>query len=437
MDKELKNRAYDFLIIGGGPAGTGLLLKAMEDGASSKLFENRIAVIERTNNLIKGNITQFNINSDTLSDVFLECLQGNNTFTDLAELKNEVDLIKTYKGKSIPLVMLDSYYTKLGILLKQSLESSGKCDFILNSNVMKAIQKRDNTYDVFIEGRSNPITAKKVLVATGGVPQNTIDRNTLFAKAVPLHAHQKKCIHSDTFLKNGLPDHFKEALLKNPKIVILGGSHSAFSAAHSFLHSFNLPGFAIDTIKIWSHSSPKIYFNTKEEARDNSYFDYTDADICPVTKRLYRLAGLRMDGRQLYMQMLGLGKLKKEDRVKLIVYKNQKSELEEDLDNAAVIVLAFGYRFNLFPFYNKYGKQIKFKGELNQHWVNERCELLDENGIVVPNAFASGLATGFIPKGKLGGEPSFEGQTNGIWYYQNAIADLIINNISEHTPNLS
>nr|MBP9069916.1 hypothetical protein [Bacteroidia bacterium] len=72
---------------------------------------------------------------------------------------------------------------------------------------------------------------------------------------------------------------------------------------------------------------------------------------------------------------------------------------------------------------------ILFKGEKTGHWVNDNCELLDEDGSVISNVYATGLATGFIPSGELGGEPSFQGQTNGIWYYQNAIADRIISRL--------
>ena len=49
-----------------------------------------------------------------------------------------------------------------------------------------------------------------------------------------------------------------------------------------------------------------------------------------------------------------------------------------------------------------------------------------EDGHHLNNAYAIGLATGFIPSGALGGEKSFQGQTNGLWYYQNLIAQIIL-----------
>lgn len=334
--------------------------------------------------------------------------------------------------------MLDSYYNKLGNLLMESLESNKKCDFIMNSCVNKVVQKENGTYEVFISGQEKAITTKQIVITTGGIPQPIVNENAVFAKNISLLQFQNKSIHSDNILKSGVPDNFKNELTKKPKVVILGGSHSSFSVAHFLLHANDSWNFSTDDIKIWCNTLPKVYFNTKEEAIVNSYSDFTDNDFCPITKKLYRLAGLRMDGRDLYMQILGLGGVKKETRVKLQVYTNQENEITEDLRNATLIILAYGYKLNIFPFYNKEGERLKFKGEDTNHWVNENCELLNENGDVISNVFASGLATGFIPNGDLGGEPSFGGQTNGIWYYQNAIADLIINNLEcEHSTNMS
>ena len=83
----------------------------------------------------------------------------------------------------------------------------------------------------------------------------------------------------------------------------------------------------------------------------------------------------------------------------------------------------------MIPLFDDSGNQLRFIGEETGHWVNNNCEILDIEKNVVPGIFASGLASGFIPTGDLGGEPTFEGQTNGIWYYQNALADLILKNL--------
>jgi hypothetical protein len=43
--------------------------------------------------------------------------------------------------------------------------------------------------------------------------------------------------------------------------------------------------------------------------------------------------------------------------------------------------------------------------------------------------YAIGLGSGFIPTDSLGGEKSFKGHTNGIWYYQNIIGGIILKQV--------
>ena len=421
---------YDTVIIGGGPAGTGLLLKAVKDGANSQLFHRRIALIEKSDHLIKGVLTDYKINSDTLSDVFLECLEGETgKFLNFDGLKEEIEAIQKFKGQPIPLNDIESYYNKLGNLLYESLSKMSFCDFFMNSEVAKVAMNEDGTYQVYLSGDKPVLQARQVVVATGGIPNENSNNALFFAGNVPLTQFATKSIHSDYLMKHGIPVKQKTELLKNPKVVILGGSHGGFSAAHIILNSIDKYGFSPGDIKIWSTSLPKIYYSSREEAIESGYTDFTEHDICPVTGRVYRLAGLRMDGRQLYMRMLGLNGCPVEDRVRLNIFGHQTNEIENDLTEAGLVILAFGYRFNMLPLYNKNQRLVKFAGETTDHWVNDHCEMLDDAGAVIPGLFAMGLATGFIPSGKLGGEPSFTGQTNGIWYYQNILAEQIINHL--------
>lgn len=426
--KETNGIYYDLLIIGGGPAGTGLLLKALKDGMRNNLFDRRVALVEQSSQLVAGNIIQYRVNSDTLSDVFLECLEGaTGDFIDIGALNDEIEFVKMHQGKSIPLTQLDAYFTKLGNLLRVALESAGKCKFFMNTTVNKVVQHEDGTYSVHLLGKQNPIATRQIVLATGGVPKLLL--NETFANIISLHCYQDKIIHSDKILKSGLDDDMSSKLKQQRKVVILGGSHSAFSVAHHLLNGVEDMPFNKGDIQIWSTSSPRIYFNTKEDAIASGYDDFGDEDFCPVTGKLYRLAGLRMDGRELYMQMLGLGQSTTEGRVAHHVFVDQKTELENELKAASIIVLAYGYQWNMVPFFDAGGKEIHLWGIKTNCWVNDNCELLEENGRVIPNVFATGMATGFLPKGALGGEPSFEGQTNGIWYYQNAIAELIMRNM--------
>ena len=51
--------------------------------------------------------------------------------------------------------------------------------------------------------------------------------------------------------------------------------------------------------------------------------------------------------------------------------------------------------------------------------------VMDAGGNPLPHLFAIGLAAGFVPYGKLGGEKSFRGQANGLWLWQNDVGAMI------------
>jgi hypothetical protein len=53
---------------------------------------------------------------------------------------------------------------------------------------------------------------------------------------------------------------------------------------------------------------------------------------------------------------------------------------------------------------------------------------------VVPGAYGIGLAAGFVPWGALGGEPSFRGNANGLWLWQNNVGQMIVDAVLPAEP---
>jgi hypothetical protein len=53
--------------------------------------------------------------------------------------------------------------------------------------------------------------------------------------------------------------------------------------------------------------------------------------------------------------------------------------------------------------------------------VDDSCRLMTADGAPLGRVFSLGLASGFVPSGEMGGEPSFRGHTNGVWLYQHHI----------------
>ena len=63
--------------------------------------------------------------------------------------------------------------------------------------------------------------------------------------------------------------------------------------------------------------------------------------------------------------------------------------------------------------------------------VGRDARLLLADGGAIPNIFGIGLGADYRPWGHMGGEPSFEGQTNGLWLYQNYIGAVVHQGVRE------
>jgi NADH dehydrogenase FAD-containing subunit len=262
---------FDTVIIGGGPAGTGLLLKALKDGAENKFMQQqRIALFEKSSHLIKGNLTNYKVNSDTFSDVFLECLDGEMSQSiELETLKKEVEYIRNFKGKAIPLEELNHFFEKLGALLEQKLNQDPRFGLFMNTTVTRVVKLNTGSFKVFYN--DNWIETKKIVLAAGAAPVSI--SGSSFAGKILLDPFLNKSIHSDDLIRGRIPTVLKSKLPARPKVVILGGSHSAFSAAHFLLNNSQV-NFDESSIKIWCKTKPKIYFPDTADALMHGYFDF-------------------------------------------------------------------------------------------------------------------------------------------------------------------
>lgn len=420
IKNELSTSFFDTVVVGGGPAGTGIFMKSIKDGNLEQLLSKGICLIEASDHLVVGNLPNYKVNSDTFSNVFLECLEGEAAKSfDSRELKEGIKIFENYQDTSIPLAKTDLLLKQLGVQLKSLINKHDSSKTIMNSKVVEVKQNEDDTFRI-TTSNNEVLQAKNIIIASGGNPRSN-SRSTI-------NGYANKWVHSDLVIK-GNANQSMNTLQPGDKIVIIGGSHSAFSVAHYLLNDHESLISEKQPIEIWAKEVPKVYFPTPEEAINHNYHAYTEEDVCLKTNRVFRLAGLRMDGRQLYMDMLGLGNRPKEKRVQLKLIQESNEIPNQILNDATLIVDATGYTFNMPKFYDKSNQLISFKGEVTLHWVDQQCRLLVNDGTPINNAYAIGLATGFIPSGDLGGESSFYGQTNGLWYYQNLIADIILNQL--------
>jgi hypothetical protein len=105
-------------------------------------------------------------------------------------------------------------------------------------------------------------------------------------------------------------------------------------------------------------------------------------------------------------------------------------ELAARVRRATVVVAATGYRPRLPPV-TADGFPVPLRGASGGPSVDDACRIVTARGAPLPRVFSLGLASGFVPSGEMGGEPSFRGHTNGVWLYQHHIGRRVHRGIRE------
>jgi hypothetical protein len=91
-----------------------------------------------------------------------------------------------------------------------------------------------------------------------------------------------------------------------------------------------------------------------------------------------------------------------------------------------LVVLAIGFSANTVPYFRG-TERVPLLAERGDRarLVDQESRVLDAEGHALPNAWGIGMGSGYVPRG----EPSFRGQTNGLWLYQNDTGAVIVDAI--------
>lgn len=214
--------------------------------------------------------------------------------------------------------------------------------------------------------------------------------------------YAERVVRTEQVLTAGGPDLLGDMLTAagHHRVVIVGGSHSAFSAAWVLLNQVG-GEFGPGDITILHRRPPRIFYPTAEDAHAEGYTEFGPDDLCPLTQRVYRLAGLRWDSRDL-LRGIRSGA---EERVRLVPLDPAVDDgVTTLLKEAAVIIPAFGYRPVTVPVFDEDGRPVPLHGTGpgTPPLVDTRCRVLDADGEPVPGLFGIGLASGFMLDGPLG-----------------------------------
>jgi hypothetical protein len=422
---------HNATFIGGGPAGLAPLVWAARTGTLPQLADKGLVIIERGPTIGAGTLGHHAIGSDTLAETFLECLD-NSRDDRLGALRSHptATAVAAYRGGSIPLPVAASFLAALGDVMADILGAAG-ASIHTSTDAVASRRLADGRWctDLRTPGGTTQVISNNLVLATGG--QQTYEplhRKPVAGQPLLPRFADKLMLSGQALAHGGVAEIVRRLSGKtSPKVVIVGGSHSALATANVLLNRCDEVGFGPQAITLMHRQPLRVFYPSAEAAIADGYTDFNTNDICPVSNRLFRLAGFRLDARDLVMRALEIGGRTPEPRLQLLQLKGPTSEVEAQtiLQQADLIIAALGYKPNALPLFEDTGAAIPL-AEAPAPLVDRRCRVIGTNGEQIPGVFGIGLAAGFVPSGPLGGEPSFRGQTNGIWLWQNGVGAMIV-----------
>lgn len=421
------------VFIGAGPAGLAPLIWAARSGALPALAASGIMVVDAQEAPGAGQIADYAIDSDTAASTFLECLTDDAPRLAALRAHPATRRIAAYGNDAVPLSDIAVFLRLLGEATVATLRDHGIP--VMTARAIASYRTRDGWSTLVKEGYTlRHFQSKAIVLATGATQaDNHLDGVTIGRLALSTLG-DRLLLSSEALGHRGLSAMRRRLAGRvTPRIVIVGGSHSALAAAWRVLHELPDVDLRDDSVTLLHRRPLRPFYPTPEAARADGYVDFDDDDICPVSGRLFRLAGFRFRARALVRAGLGIGNADPEPRLTFMPLSAATIPAAETrLAEADLVIAALGYRPRALPLFDEHGAPIALaSGNTAAPLVNDRCEVQDAFGHRVPGVLALGLAAGFRPSGSLGGEASFSGQTNGLWLWQNGVGERIIRRLLE------
>ena len=431
--------SFGTVIVGGGPAALAPLISASRDGRLDEVLAGGIAIVERGPTIGSGQLGEYGISSDSTADTFMTAVLGH-ADPRLGVLADHplCQELRAVGPGAVPLVKAAALMGMIGSILRKAILDAGGA-VMVGHEALNARQGTDGRWRTTVrsleDGSVIELHSDSLILAAGGHQAlERLQREPVAGKPL-MPTYAGKVVQSDEVLRlGGLAAMSKRlAGIASPTIAIVGGSTSALAASGALLQGLPNETSAAGSITVLHRRALRVFYRSPEDAIAEGYTDFGPDDICPISGFVYRLAGFRTDSRELVMRASGIGGRAAEPRLLLHrIDESHNGETHAILERADVIVAAMGYRPKLLTVYDAKGDEIELAGlSRNVPAVDRECRVLDAAGRPIERLFAIGLAAGFRPSGKFGGEPSFSGQANGLWLWQTAVGAMLIDALQE------
>lgn len=429
------------VLCGGGPAATGVLVCAAQDGRLDQLLERGVFVVEEGESLAAGSIGHYRVTGNTPAVSFVGWLaapQSRDLFEEVAADPATEVLLR--RGSWYPpLRLVGPYLERLGAALRQILESHPECSVALRTSVRSIRLLPGGGVRVVAEPLDGSagtfsVTAPRAVVAMGACEPPGL-RTLGLLPGLTLAEYEHKLCHASAVIDDrlGPPRQLVEAVRETGSAVVVGGSHSAWSAAWVLLHDGAFRGSSGKPPRVTIlHRSPLLFFYTSApEARAAGYAFDDVLDVCPASGYVYRWGGLRApDTRALALSTVGPGPRTPPVRaVRLVDDPKVRTDVRRALDEAGLVVGAVGYCARLPELAWEDGRRLEPAVSDTGLVVTPDAQLVAADGTAVPEILAYGLGAGLAADSGLACEPSYAGRLDAVRLYQSEVGRIALGSI--------
>jgi lysine/ornithine N-monooxygenase len=470
-----ETRKFDLIFIGGGPSTLAYICYLFQNRLAEKFFTNtNILIIEKSDNFGAGCLGKYGINTNTSSEGFVRLIchteekkskQGKLALSPsrkpMKVSKNynkkvrkqfekedigKVSTISQFEGlyktscvqtllsignRPAPLALVGYYLDCLGNYTIDYINTVfHKNIFMNNKQVLNVKIYNNEEFGVVIKdeaGNEVTLKARAVVFATGG--KQTVKSN-LYTEALKLLTEENVFMSDWVLQKDGYIKLYENIVKNNKKrIVIIGGSHSAFSCAWIILNcpsSYNNIKLGEDlihrtcnrcedckcfgtitdrnwyigkqsiadqvdvNIKILYRDHIRVFYSTEQDAINDGYTCYNKREALNKQGRVYPFIGIRGDAKELYKKITR----GEEKRIQLTkTFDDQFDYIKE----ADIIIWACGYNTNSIPIKDFRGHNIDLSlDDSNMIEVDKQLRIINSKRVPIPNLY--GIGQGYSTK---------------------------------------
>ncbi|MFB8141246.1 FrbG [Streptomyces parvus] len=413
-------------------------MAAAVQGRLDELLDDGVLLIESTESAGAGAFAGYTIRANSLGSAFLECLEGRAGKELLAGLEHtpEAEALRARADEYPPLPAVAPFLALVGRRVVEALRAHPRCDAILGHEVREVQVAPDGVRVRFTApgGAPREAVGERALIAMGGrerveVPGGAVAR---LAAARPGLAvlPSAEAIGGPLLSAGAVDSPYRDVR----RVSVLGGAHSAWAVAAQLAVLARDGWFRHDVaVRVLERRDPPIFYSSEEEARADGYAFASDRDVCPLSGRVHRFAGLRGPARELARRILDLDA---EAAPAGFDSRTVPGPWTADSLAAAVpadtglLITALGYDARL-PRLTESQDATPLRLARRAGAVDSGADAtpLLESGAPVRRLVTYGLGAGLVPHDGIGGEPGYTGRLDGLWIYQHDVGAVVLDTL--------